>query len=527
MSSRRSLATSIQLPGLSDAMDAMRTHCRRWLYVVCTLFLLSVNSLVGQDVYTPPPIPPTLAPATFGSIPDPKSSQQGSDTKGMATQTPWMFSKLPGVDAGAPAAASSSGQAEAPQSSGANQTLHLVVGRSLFITTVSRLRRVYVSNPLVLDSLPASPHELVITAKATGTSSVVIWNEMGESTVYTVLADIDVAGLRNALAQALPVDKIEVESQEGRVFLSGLVGGDGEAEAAGKLALVYSKDVVNSIIVDPRHRPQIQLKVEIAEVDRAKIDTFGFNIFSIGPNTGASTTGQFAGPSFPQIGGGQAASATLSDVLNLFYFNTGLNLGATLKALQNKGVLEILAEPTLMTINGQPAKFLAGGEFPYPVVQPGGSGVTSVTIQFKQYGVKLEFTPFVNSDGTIRLKIAPEVSSLDYTNEVIIAGYALPAISTRKAETEIELRDGQSFGITGILDRRTTDQLSKIPGIGDIPILGQLFRSRNLNHSVMELMVIATPTIVDPLNGPVKAPAQPNWVSPPGELKNFDHGIPK
>ncbi len=508
-------------------MAAMKTYCQRWLYAVCILFfLLSVNRLVGQDVYTAPPAPSALVPATLGSIPEPKSSQQDTDTKA-PIQIPWMFTKLPGVDAGAPVAAPASGQAEAPPASGANQTLHLVVGRSLFITTASRLRRVYVSNPSVLDSLAASPHELVITAKATGTSSVVVWNETGESTVYTVLADADVTGLRSALAQALPVAKIDVESQEGRVFLSGVVGADGEAEAAGKLASVYSKEVVNSIIVDPRHRPQVQLKIEIAEVDRTKVNEFAFNIFSIGPNTGLGTTGQFAAPTFPTIGGGQATTATLSDVLNLFYFSTGLNLGATLKALQSKGVLEILAEPTLMTINGQPAKFLAGGEFPYPVVQPSGGGVSTVTVQFRQYGVKLEFTPFVNPDGTIRLKIMPEVSSLDYSNEVIIAGYALPALSTRKAETEVELRDGQSFGISGILDRRTTDQFSKIPGIGDIPVLGQLFRSRNQNHSVGELIIIATANIIDPLNGPVQPPAQPNWVSPPGELKNFDHGIPK
>ena len=407
--------------------------------------------------------------------------------------------------------------------------LHLVVGRSLFITTAGRLRRVYLSNPAVLDSFTANPHEIVITAKAAGTGNVVVWSEAGGSTVYTVLADIDVAGLRTALAQALPDDRIEVEPQQGRVFLSGVVGADAEAEAAGKLALAYSKDVVNSIVVDPRHRPQVQLKIEIAELDRTKIDAFGINIFSLGKNVALSTTGQFSAPTFPLVGGAAgSATATLSDVLNLFYFNTDLNLGVTLKDLQNKGVLEILAEPTLMTIDGQPAKFLAGGEFPYPVVQPsGGGGVTSVTIQFRQYGVKLDFTPFVNPDGTIRLKVVPEVSALDYTNQVVIAGYTLPAISTRKAETEIELRDGQSFGISGLLDHRTTEQLSKVPGIGDIPILGQLFRSKNINHSVMELIIIATPTIVDPLNGPVSPPVQPNWVTPPGQLNNFEQGLPK
>ncbi len=426
-------------------------------------------------------------------------------------------------------AASISNQPQVAESTGAGQMLHLVVGRSLSITAAGRLRRVYLSNPAVLDSFTANPHELVITAKAAGTGNVVVWSEAGGSTVYTVLADIDVAGLRTALAQALPDDRIEVEPQQGRVFLSGVVGADAEAEAAGKLASAYSKDVVNSIVVDPRHRPQVQLKIEIAELDRTKVDAFGINIFSLGKNVALSTTGQFSAPTFPVVGGAAgSAAASLSDVLNLFYFNTGLDLGVTLKDLQNKGVIEILAEPTLMTIDGQPAKFLAGGEFPYPVVQPsGGGGVTSVTIQFRQYGVKLDFTPFVNPDGTIRLKVVPEVSALDYTNQVVIAGYTLPAISTRKAETEIELRDGQSFGISGLLDHRTTEQLSKVPGIADIPILGHLFRSKNINHSVMELIVIATPTIVDPLNGPVSPPAQPNWVTPPGQLNNFEHGLPK
>jgi pilus assembly protein CpaC len=512
-------------------MVAMRTNRRVWLYIVSTFFLLLVNTLVAQDVYIPPPTPPASATASPASMPEVTPFTAGMKSGG--TPTPWAFSKLPNSKTGGQAPAPSPGQAPAPpstpQSNGASQMLHLVVGRSLYLTTASRLRRIYVSNPVVLDSLTASPHELVISAKAAGTSSVAVWNEAGESTFYTVSADVDVAGLRDALTEALPGCQIEVESRQGRVFLSGVVGADAEAEAAGKLASVYSKDLINSIVVDPRHRPQVQLKIEIAEVDRTKLDAFGINIFSLGKNTSLSTTGQFSAPTFPVVGSGIGqATATLSDVLNLFYFNTDLNVGVTLKDLQNKGVLEILAEPTLVTIQGQPAKFLAGGEFPYPVVQPsGGGGVTSVTIQFRQYGVKLDFTPFVNPDGTIRLKMQPEVSALDYTNQVVIAGYTLPAISTRKAETEIELRDGQSFGISGLLDHRTTEQLSKIPGIGDIPILGQLFRSRNLNHSVMELIVIATPTIVDPLNGPMKPPAQPNWVTPPGQLPNFDHGLPK
>ena len=175
-----------------------------------------------------------------------------------------------------------------------------------------------------------------------------------------------------------------------------------------------------------------------------------------------------------------------------------------------------------------PPSFWRGASFPFPVVQPGSAGGTAtVTIQFRQYGVKLEFTPYVNPDGTIRLKVYPEVSALDYSNVVVIAGYTIPSLSTRKAETEVELKDGQTFGISGILDRRTTDSLNKMPGIADVPILGQLFRSKSLDHSVMELIVVVTPTIIDPLTTEQPVPPNPKWVVTPGQLGNFDHGLPK
>ena len=217
----------------------------------------------------------------------------------------------------------------------------------------------------------------------------------------------------------------------------------------------------------------------------------------------------------------------IQDALNVFYFNSDLNLGFTMRAMQDKGVLQVLAEPNLTTVSGRAAKFLAGGEFPYPVIQGSNGGFTSVTIQFRPYGVQLEFTPYVHPDGSIRLRVNPEVSALDYTNAVMISGYTLPAISTRKADTEIELKDGQSFAISGLLDNRITDSLSKIPGISEIPILGQLFRSKNLNHSVTELIVIVTPTVVDPLNAPaIQPPATPKWPVPFLSPPDFDTGLP-
>jgi pilus assembly protein CpaC len=409
------------------------------------------------------------------------------------------------------------------------QRLHLIVGRSLFLNFPERLRRVYVSNPVVLDSIASSPFEVVITAKSPGTSSLVLWSAEGRPTMYTVLADVDVAGLRKSLADALPGGHVEVEAQQGRVHLTGVVDSDAAAEEAARLAGVYSKDVINSLVVDPAHLPQVQLQVRIVEIDRSKLTAFGINLFGLnGTNIGQGSTEQFSPFTF-QNNSGSTTQAITSDFLNLFYFNIKNGVGASIKDLQTKGILEILAEPNLTTLHGKPARFLAGGEFPYPIVQPGGVGsVPTITVQFRPYGVKLEFTPFVNSDGTIRLRVAPEVSALDYTNEVVIAGYTLPAISTRRAETEVELKDGESFGISGILDHRTTDSLSKMPGIGDIPILGQLFRSKNLNRSTMELIVIVTPKIIDSLSGPgLPPPSIPEMAVPFMQPQTFDRNLPK
>jgi pilus assembly protein CpaC len=405
-------------------------------------------------------------------------------------------------------------------------TLHLIVGRSFFLDSAEKLRRVYVSNPTVMDAMTASPYEVVITAKTAGTSSLALWNTNGTPTLYTVLADVDVAGLRESLAQALPGGRVEVTAQENRIHLTGVVDSDAASDEAAKLAAIYSKDIVNSLVVDPHHLPQVQLQVRIAEIDRSKLTEFGINFFSLGKNSGAATTGQFSPPSYQNQSGSN--TAVISDFLNLFYFNFDHGLGTTIRDLQTKGILQILAEPNLTTLHGRTARFLAGGQFPYPIVQPGGAGtVPTVTVQFQPYGVKLEFTPYVNSDGTIRLRVAPEVSALDYTNQVVIAGYVLPALSTRKAETEVELKDGQSFGISGILDNRTTDNLSKMPGIADIPILGQLFRSKNLNRSTMELVVIVTPKIIEPLNEAAPPAAPPAMAVPFLQQQTFDRNLPR
>jgi pilus assembly protein CpaC len=218
-----------------------------------------------------------------------------------------------------------------------------------------------------------------------------------------------------------------------------------------------------------------------------------------------------------------ATGVGVSNPLNLFLYNQEFNIGLAISDLEQKQVLQILAEPTITAISGEKASFLSGGEFPFPVVQ-GTSGFTSVTVQFRPYGVKLDFTPTVNPDGSIRLKVAPEVSALDYTNEVQISGYTIPAISTRRAETDVELRSGQSFAISGLLDHRLTNALSKMPGIASIPILGEFFRSKNNTASVVELVVIVTPTIVDPLTD-TTPPVEPSMAKPNLNPKTFDRQV--
>jgi pilus assembly protein CpaC len=418
-----------------------------------------------------------------------------------------------------------------PEAQQGPETLRIPVGHSLLIKTQSRVKRILTGNPAVLESVLTSPNEVVLTAKQTGGSSLLLWDEAGQSRMIDVVADVDVNPLRNAIEQSYPGSSVDVQSQEGKIVLVGTVPSAAVADQLVKMAGNYSKDVVNALKVAEAPRlKQVMLKVRFAEVDRSKLTAFGINIFSTGAtNTiGTISTQQFGSQSLSQSGSTAGISQfNLSDLLNIFLFRPDINLGATIKDLQQKNVLQILAEPNLMAISGQPAHFLAGGEFPYPTVQGTGTGLATVTIVFKPYGVKLEFVGTIGDDNSIRLKVVPEVSSLDYSNTVTISGFVLPAIQTRRAETEIELKDGQSFGIAGLLDERTTATLSKVPGIADIPILGELFKSRNVNRTNTELIVLVTPVIVDPVAGPVPAPApQPSMPMENLNTGDFDKGLP-
>ncbi len=419
------------------------------------------------------------------------------------------------------------------------QTLHVLVGKSLVINLESRLRRVLVSNPNTVEAITTTPSQVVVTGRNVGTSSLILWDEAGRSRMLDVMVDLDTAALRDGIQLAFPDEPIMVQADGDRLIISGAVSNPAVMEAVMKMATSVSKTVLNSMsVADPPHERQILLEVKFAEVDRTKLDQFGFNLFSTGTlNTPGTLSTQQFGPPTGGAGGqteisgvigapltGSETAVSITDLLNIFLFRPDLNLGATIRSLQQKNILQILAEPNLLAMNGKPAQFLAGGEFPFPVVQ-GGTNFTAVTIQFRPFGVRLEFTGYIQKDDVIRLQVAPEVSTLDFTNALTISGFVVPAVSTRRAETEIELRDGQTFGIAGLIDQRTQALLSKIRGIGDIPILGHLFRSKNISRSRAELMVLVTPRIVDPVRAPDKLPEEPKTVIENLDTERFDKGI--
>ena len=412
----------------------------------------------------------------------------------------------------------------------------LIVGHSAYVNTIHRLSRVYVTNPDVLSAFTATPNQVLVTAKEPGVSSVMVWDENGYTQTYLFTSNLDVDGLRTTLQTALPHEDMHVDADQGHILLSGMISDKDKYQLAEHLAGQYSKDVSNALIISSSGVKQVRLKVRIIEVDRTKLEQLGFNLFSSGGNTLAqSTTNQFPSTltastnSSTSSNTGTTATAggktvSFSNPLNFLLYNADINVGAMVQDMESKQVLQILAEPNITTISGEKANFLAGGEFPFPVVQGAVSGLTSITVQFRPYGVKLEFTPTVNSDGTIQLKVAPEVSALDYTNAVQISGYTIPALSSRRAETQVVLRDGQSFAISGLLDQRTTDQLSRTPGIASIPVLGNLFKSKSINHSKTELMVLVTPETIDPIKNAI--PEQPHLPIPLLDGTSFDSKLP-
>jgi pilus assembly protein CpaC len=424
--------------------------------------------------------------------------------------------------------------------------LRVQLGKSLLITSPEPLQRVSVTDPAIATAVIISPTQVLIHGVKAGSETLILWDTSDRARSFDLIVDVDIVTLRESIRQMFPSENLQVTQSGSSLVLTGNVSAKEVSDRVAALAATMSPNVVN-LVQTTNGRQVVLLQVRFAEVDRTALQQAGVTLFSTGAtNTlGVIGTHQFASPAanvgaIPEtvnpgsevkaqnlVAGGigrtgdrTPASFGFSDLLNIFLFRPDLNLGAAIKALQQKNVLQILAEPNVMAMNGTDASFLAGGEFPFPVVQ-GGANVGAVTIQFKEFGIRLNFKPQIMPDGVIRLKVAPEVSALDFANGLSISGFTIPALSSRKALTEVELRDGQSFAIAGLIDNRMSEVAQKIPGLGDIPILGTFFKSRSQNKTNTELLVMVTPKLVEPLS-PAQVPALPEFPKPFLDPQKFD-----
>jgi pilus assembly protein CpaC len=402
----------------------------------------------------------------------------------------------------------------------------LTAGRSTVLGTDFDITRIAVTNPAVADAVVVQPREILIDGKGSGTVSLIVWGT-GRREQYDVVVEQGVTNLQQQLQALFPGEDIRVNATEEAIILSGQVSSNPVMLRAGEVAQATSAKarVINMLqLPGGAESQQVILQVRFAEVNRRAMTELGASFFTgaAGYNDwiGRATTQQFPAPNFSALDrseeNGQvtvSGDITFSDFLNLFVFNTRYNIGALIRALQSTGFFQSLAEPNLIAYNGQEASFLAGGEIPVPVVQ-GATG--SVTVEYKEFGIRLTFRPTIAGD-VIRLRVRPEVSTLDFGNGITLSGFRIPALSTRRAETDVELRDGQSFVIAGLLDNVTQDNTAAVPILSRVPIIGNLFRSKSERTERTELMVLITPRLVralDPDEVP-PLPTRPREFMPP------------
>jgi pilus assembly protein CpaC len=388
----------------------------------------------------------------------------------------------------------------------ADDSVRLMVGRSTVVSLGSPIARVSLTSPDVADALVTAPTELLINGKTPGTISMFVWDRAGAIRRYEIIVQRDLARLAEQMKELFPTESIDVQSNGRNIVLSGKVTSKDFIERAINLASGYvdkREEVVTLLQVQEGVRSnQVLLRVRFAEVNRSAMTELGASLFTGAAGykdyIGRTTTQQFPAPTFDSSDPTNP-KLIFSDFLNFFLFNSKEQIGTVVKALQTKGLLQSLAEPNLVAESGKEASFLAGGEFPVPIAQGTGNNI-GITVQYKEFGIRLTFTPVVNGD-RVHLKVRPEVSALDFTNAVVLNGFRIPALTTRRTETELELQNGQTFAVAGLLNSSMNKTLQKIPGIGDIPILGLLFKSQAAQKDRTELVVMITPEIL-PNNSP-------------------------
>ena len=406
--------------------------------------------------------------------------------------------------------------------------IQVTAGRSTIVTTTFDVTRIAITNPAIADAVVVQPREVLIDGKSPGTITLMVWGA-SDRLQYDIVVEQPISSLEQQLHQLFPGEEIQVTTNADGVVLSGRASSTQVMLRIGEVvrAAQPKANVINMLQVPGgSDAQQVMLQVRIAEVNRRAVSELGTTLFT-GPTgagnwIGRGTTGQFPSVDFKDLERNQFADGSLelkgkmefSDFLNIFLFNTNWNAGALIRALKQTGHFQSLAEPNLIAYNGREASFLAGGEFPVPIV----TALGQVTIQFKEFGVRLNFTPTIAGD-LIRLKVRPEVSELDFNNGVTLEGFRIPALQTRRAETEVELRDGQSFAVAGLIDNTAQVDTAAIPLLSQVPIIGHLFKSKADRKERTELLVLITPRLVRALN-PDEVPPLPTLPGrflPPGD----------
>lgn len=402
------------------------------------------------------------------------------------------------------------------------ETVHVAAGKSIIFESAQTVRRVAIAQPGIADAMVLSPRQIYINGKAPGSTNLTLWGS-GDTIIGVV--DINVAPDSNRLKENIytvfPGETgIAVNAANDYLTLSGTVSSLAVANQVLELARAYApidKDgrprIINVLEVGGVH--QVMLEVRVSEMSRTLARRLGFNfsfISSSGRQFGVSLLDNLVSlPRDGWPGNPLAVTSNINGILN--FLQDGTNWTVFIDALKENGLLKILAEPTLMTLSGKEARFLAGGEFPVPVPQGTGIG-TTITIEYKPFGVGLAFTPVVLSNGKISMQVAPEVSELDFTTAVALNGFIIPSINTRRVSTTVELADGQSFAIAGLLKEDTREVVKKFPVLGEIPILGALFRSSDYQKRDTELIVIVTPHLVKPFDKKKQALPSDQFVDP-------------
>lgn len=383
--------------------------------------------------------------------------------------------------------------------------VNVLVGQSRVINFDRPVGRFSVSNPEIAEAVLVTPDQVLVNGKAFGQVNFIAWEQSGgEYLVFDVYVRANLSLIDSQIRALFPKDDIRLSQANGSVVISGNVADPKTAAQVDSVVQAAGFKTVNMLASPVKNIAQVQLQVRVAEVNRNKLRDYGTSFTTIPQGGTAGYVNSGGGPSnldsFSVSPVTTALETLVSPALNLFIFNRQINTAAMLRVLRTQGAFRELAEPNLIAMDGQQASFLAGGEFPVPVVQGGGNSSLAMTVAFKEYGIRLNFKPTILDEDHIRLELEPEVSTIDYANGVKFNGFVIPGLRTRRAKTGVELRDGQSFALAGLLDNSETRSFSRIPIVSDIPIIGALFKSKSFQKNETELMFIVTAVLVKPVN---------------------------